>query len=97
MRTGKPWSIGSGSPFIATASIALRSSVSAPSGVPQVQPSSEVCSTASAPGWTPAAASSSAIRTPLHQALPIRSPPTGFDTQLRVIQACVVRRAISSW
>ena len=56
VRTGKPWSIGSGWPFMATASIALRSSVSAARGVPQVQPSSEVWSTASAPSWTPASA-----------------------------------------
>ena len=49
VRTGKPWSIGSGRPFIAMARIASRSSVSAASGVPHVQPSSEVCSTASAP------------------------------------------------
>ena len=53
MRTGKPWSIGSGCPFIATASIALRSSVRAASGVPHVQPSCEVCSTASAPVLEP--------------------------------------------
>ena len=38
---------------MATASIALRSSVSAASGVPQVQPSCEVCSTASAPACDP--------------------------------------------
>ena len=75
VRTGKPWSIGSGWPFMATASIALRSSVRAARGVPQVQPSSDVWSTASAPSWAPARRSRSATRTPLHQALPIRSPP----------------------
>ena len=39
VRTGKPCSMGSGRPFIATASIASRSSVRASSGVAQVQPS----------------------------------------------------------
>ncbi len=93
VRTGKPCSIGSGSPFIATASMALRlRSVSAASGVPQVQPSSEVCRTASAPSCSPASASSPANRTPLHQALPIRLPPTGLDTQFSVIQSSVIVR-----
>ena len=82
---------------MATASIALRSSVSAASGVPQVQPSREVCSTASAPGFTPASASSSRMSTPDHQALPIRSPPTGLDTQHSVTQASVSWRSIRSW
>ena len=45
--------------------------------------------TASAPAWTPASASRSAIRTPLHQALPIRSPPTGLETQQIVTQSSV--------
>ena len=66
------------------------------SGVPQVQPSSDVWSTASAPGWTPASASRSSSRTPLHHALPIRSPPTGLDTQLSVTHASVRSLARSS-
>ena len=45
-------------------------------------------------GADAASASRSASRTPLHQALPIRSPPTGLDTQLRVIQASVSRRSM---
>ena len=35
------------------------------------------------------------MRTPLHQALPIRSPPTGLDTQQIVTQSWVIRRATS--
>ena len=97
MRTGKPWSTGSGSPFIAMASIALRSSVRASIGVPQFQPSSEVCRTASASGETPASASRSATRTPLQKALPIRSPPTELETQHRVTQASVSSRSSRSW
>ena len=75
---------------MATASIALRSSVSASIGVPQVQPSCEVCLTASASGvHARPRASRSAIRTPLHQAFPIRSPPTGLETQQIVTQSSV--------
>ncbi|MCY1367570.1 hypothetical protein D9M69_545130 [compost metagenome] len=96
VRTGNPCSMGSGSPFMATASIALRSSIIAASGVPQVQPSSEVCRTASASGWGPASARIAASRTPLHQALPIRSPPTSLDTQLSVIQSSVISRETRS-
>ena len=64
--------------------------------MPQFQPSSEVCSTASALGSTPASARMSASRTPLHQALPTSVPPTGFDTQLSVVQASVTSRSIRS-
>ncbi len=65
-------------------------------GVPQVQPSFEVCLTASASGLTPASFSRSAIRTPLHQAFPIRSPPTGLETQQIVTQVSVSCRFSSS-
>ena len=81
---------------MATVSIALRPSVSAASGVPQVQPSSEVWSTASAPSRTPTSLRRSATRTPLHHALPIRFPPTVLDTQLRVTHSSVNWRAIRS-
>ena len=36
------------------------------------------------------------MRTPLHQALLIRSPPTSLDTQFRVIQTACSGRATSS-
>ena len=48
------------------------SSVRASSGVAQVQPSSEVCSTQSASSETPRLGEQVGERTPLHQALPIR-------------------------
>ena len=48
--------------------------------------------TASAPDCTPASCSRSSSRTPLHQALLIRWPPTGLETQLSVIQISVRRR-----
>ena len=60
MRAGKPWTIGSGSPFMPMASIASRPSVTAAIGVPAVNPSALVDSSASAPSWTPASSSSSA-------------------------------------
>src|SRR5699024_6249605 len=63
MRTGNPCSKGSGSPFIAMASIASRSSVSAPIGVPIVMSSALVDSTASADGSIPMSASSSLVDT----------------------------------
>ena len=47
-------------------------------------------------GETPASSSTSATRTPLHQALPIRSPPTSLLTQLRVIHDSVSCRPTRS-
>jgi hypothetical protein len=49
MRTGKPCSSGSGSPFMPMAKMALRSSCSTASGVPAVKPSMLRDSTMSAP------------------------------------------------
>ena len=89
VRTGKPWSIGSGWPFIATASIALRSSVGRPAGCRRSSRRRRSgARRPRRPGRRPSAAGR-ASRTPLHQALPIRSPPTSLDTQLSVIHASV--------
>ncbi len=85
MRTGKPCSSGSGSPFMATASIASRPSVTADVGVLQVQPSTERLRTCSAPACTPASSSSGASRTPVQRAVPTYGPPTSLDTQVRVM------------
>jgi hypothetical protein len=59
--------------------------VSASSGVPQVQPSTLVESTMSAPACGRARASSGAIGVPNQRALPTRSPPTSLETQARVM------------
>ena len=88
--------MGSGSPFIANASRASRSSVSASSGVVTVKPSTLVESTQSAPACGPAIASTSAIRTPCQRALPARSPPTSLETQVRVIIRSIDGIAIRS-
>ena len=42
MRAGKPCAIGSGWPFIATASRASRPSITVCTGVPEVNPSTDV-------------------------------------------------------
>ena len=95
MRTGKPCSSGSGSPFMPTAMRASRfSSVSAPSGVPMVMLSALVVLTASAPSWTPARASRSRTGMPSQAALPTYGPPTSFDTQVRVMRLST-RRSLS--
>ena len=92
VRTGKPCSTGSGRPFIATASIASRSSVSADerraAGPAVLGGLQHRVGLRARRRPRP---SRSASRTPLHQALPIRSPPTGLDTQLSVTQASVSR------
>ena len=62
MRAGKPCSAGSGSPFMPTARMASRPSVTAAMGVLAVQPSTERQTSWSAPGWTPARASRSRQR-----------------------------------
>ena len=86
MRTGKPCSSGSGSPFMPTARMASSpSSVSDSSGVPAVNPSTLRDRTMSAPDCGPARRSTSRTGTPSHVALPSSSPPTSFDTHVRVI------------
>ena len=96
IRTGKPCSSGSGSPFMPIARIALRSSCSTESGVPAVNPSMLRESTMSAPAVGIARFNSSRIGYPSHRALPIRSPPTSFDTHVRVVTLSSSGRPISS-
>ena len=86
MRTGKPCSSGSGSPFIATASIASRSSVSAPAGCRRSSRRRRSAAPHRRPSETRLRPAGRRRRTPLQRALPISSPPTGLETQLSVIQ-----------
>ena len=71
-------------------------SVRASSGVLAVNPSSEVESTMSASAEGPASASRSRIGTPVHTALPTRSPPTGLDTHASVTIRSRSGRAVRS-
>ena len=70
IRAGKPCATGSGCPFIATASRASRPSSTTCSGVPEVNPSTEVHSSWSAPARGRACRIRSARRAPSHRALP---------------------------
>ena len=56
-------------------------------GVPEVNPSTEVHRSCSAPARIPAARSSLDRLAPSHSALPMYGPPTGLDTQHSVIQS----------
>jgi hypothetical protein len=73
---------------MATATSALRSSVSASIGVPAVNPSLLRDSTMSAPAFGLAMASRFRTGQPVHSAFPTRSPPTSLDTQVRVTRCC---------
>ena len=95
-RAGKPCSAVSGSPFIATATRAARSSVIASSGVDAVNPSTECDSTMSASARTPALSSSVRMGTPVHVPVPSRSPPTGLETHVSVIRCSSNRMSSSS-
>ncbi len=102
MRTGKPWASGSGSPFIPTASIASRPSMTSSTGVPSVMPSTDRATSWSAGpprrgGLTPASRSRSARRTPIQRALPTYGPPTSLDTHVRVMSRSINSRASRSW
>ena len=90
MRTGKPCSIGQRRAVhrhrqhrVAAVGQRLERGAAGPAVLGGLQ---HRVGAGSAPRPRPAAAAS---RTPLHQALPIRSPPTSLDTQFRVIQSSV--------
>ena len=85
MRAGKPCATGSGWPFIATASSASRPSITVCTGVPEVNPSTEVHISWSAPALIPASRSTARRLAPSHFALPMYGPPTGLDTQHKVM------------
>jgi hypothetical protein len=53
-------------------------------GVPEVNPSTEVHISWSAPALIPASRSRLARLAPSHSALPMYGPPTGSDTQHKV-------------
>ena len=95
IRTGYPWSWGSGSPFIPTAINESRSSVRASIGVEAVKPSMERESTMSAPSLTPTRSSSVRTGTPSHVAFPARSPPTVLETQVSVTCFSIIGSASS--
>ena len=84
-RAGNPCSTGSAAPFIATATSASRPSRTTDSGVPDVNPSVDVHSSCDAPACRRASRSSEASDAPSHFAFPMYGPPTGFDTQHRVM------------
>ena len=79
-----------------TAIIASRPSSSSSVGVPTVKPSTARPTTWSAPGSGPASSSSGLSGTPSQRALPMRSPPTSFDTQHSVTYRSIMGRASRS-
>ena len=85
--------MGSGSPFIATASSASRPSMIAATGEPHVQPSADVLNSCVAPGCTPTSSSRSASSAPRQTALPTSEPPTSFDTHESVTSRSTMGRA----
>ncbi len=84
MRAGKPCSTGSAAPFMATASSASRPSSTTWSGVPDVNPSTDVHSSWVAPAWGRAERMMLARLAPSHFAFPMYGPATGSDTQVSV-------------
>ena len=54
-------------------------------GVPEVNPSTDVHSSCSAPARMPASRSRLARLAPIHSALPTYGPPTGLETQVSVM------------
>ena len=89
MRTGNPCSSGSGSPFISTASIASRPSITTAAGLPTVNPSTERETSWSAAGSTPASSSKGFSGTPTQRALPMYGPPTSFETHVSVMSRSI--------
>ena len=85
IRAGNPCSTGSGWPFMATASSASRPSITVATGVPDVNPSTDVQYSWLAPALMPASRSTPASEAPSHSALPIYGPATGLDTQHSVM------------
>ena len=84
-RAGNPCSTGSAAPFMATATSASRPSITTDSGVPEVNPSTDVHSSWSAPACGRASRSSDASDAPSHFAFPMYGPPTGLETQHSVM------------
>ena len=85
IRTGKPCTTGSGSPFMPKASIASSTSRALRVGAPIVMPSSDRHSSWSLPGRIPFSRSRAASGTPIHRALPASAPPTSLETQVSVM------------
>ena len=95
MRTGKPCSMGSGSPFIPMASNGSRSA-SPSRGVLQVHPSTDVLKSWSAPGSMPARSSRGRSGVPSQRAVPMRSPPIGLETHMMVMSRSIMGISSSS-
>ena len=84
MRSGKPCSTGSGSPFIPNASIASSTSSAERVGVPMVMPSVERQTSCVLSAWIPFSRRMAPSGTPSHRAVPARTPPTSLETQVSV-------------
>src|SRR5215469_9074460 len=85
-RAGNPWSTGRAVPFMATAMSESRPvSSTTDSGVPDVNPSTDVHSSWSAPRSGPAARIRAPYDAPRNLALLMYGPLTGFDTQHSVM------------
>ena len=87
-RTGKPWSGGSGSPFIVSARIVAGSRAFASGmGRSHAPSSSPITFTSSASSRTPASASTSARLGPVHSAHPIAPVPHWLPDAVRPVTA----------
>ena len=84
MRTGKPCTTGSGSPFIPIASIASSTSSAERVGAPIVIPSTDRQTSCVLAVRTPFSRRNAPSGTPSQRAVPARSPPTSLETQVRV-------------
>ena len=84
MRSGKPCSTGSGSPFMPKASIASSTSSAARVGVPMVMPSVERQTSCVLSDRMPFSRRRAPSGTPSQRALPARTPPTSLETQVSV-------------
>src|ERR1039458_271097 len=81
---GKRCAAGSAVPFIAPASRASRPSMTVWTGVPEVNPSTDVHISWSAPARIPASRSRLDSLVPRHREMTMYGPPIGSDTQHKV-------------
>ena len=84
IRSGKPCSTGSGSPFIPNASIASSTSSAERVGAPMVMPSVGAAHSWCCPGRIPFSRRMAPSGTPSHRAVPASTPPTSLETQVSV-------------
>ena len=84
IRTGKPCSTGSGSPFIPNASIASSTSSAERVGAPMVMPLTERQTSWELPDRMPFSRRNAPSGTPIQRAVPASLPPTSLETQVSV-------------